>query len=198
MVKKDHPFWHLTSQLLPTRANLNFEFSRYVYREYGITESRDILNVSADSLNENWLNEEIANLDRDEELALHSRVIYETKVFHIPMIDFQNTVSHEMIQTRIKHISQRIDDDIWIYNSGRSLHGYYFLLMEESHWVEFLGSLLLCNSRGEFPYEIVDARWIGHSLEHGFSALRWSQNTERHQTMPYLVEGSYSYQQLPR
>lgn len=190
MVRRDHPFWHLKARLLNAQPELVLEYSTYVYREYGITESRLLLNIEAKRLSEKWLEEQISGLRDGQELAIHSRVRFGSKTFHVPMIDFVNTTSSEQISKRVKRITEDLKEDIWIFNSGRSLHGYFFLLVEEDAWLSFLGRLLLCNSRGEFPDEIVDSRWIGHSLEHGFSALRWSQNTRRHPTTPSLLTDS--------
>jgi hypothetical protein len=187
MVRTDHPFWPLKSHLLRANPNLVLEYSTYVYRGYGITESRNVFSVRADHIGEKWLEDKIRGLSDDQELAVHSRVKVESKVFHVPMIDFVNANYYNQIRERIQHINSKLGQDIWIYSSGRSLHGYFFLLLEEARWIEFLGGLLLCNSRGEFPNEIVDSRWVGHSLDHGFSALRWSQNTERHRTAPSLL-----------
>jgi len=187
MVRRDHPFWHMKSHLLATLPNLVLEYSVYVYRGYGITESRKVCSIRAEELSEEWLEDRIGNLGDKQELAVHSRVQVDSKIFHVPMIDFVNANYYDQIQRRIQHINDKLGQEVWIYSSGRSLHGYYFLLIEEARWLEFLGSLLLCNSRGEFPNEIVDSRWVGHSLDHGFSALRWSQNTERHQAAPSLL-----------
>jgi hypothetical protein len=186
MVKESHPFWELRSQLRKPQISL-LEFSRYVYREYGVTESRTVFQVPPTLLTEKWLDNQIGDLGSEEELAVHSRMVLGKEIYHLPMIDFVNALSIEEIRERTLAISKSLEHDIWIYNSGRSLHGYYFTLLDQITWQKFLGELLLCNSRGKFPSEVVDSRWVGHSLQHGFSALRWSQNTTRHQSLPALV-----------
>lgn len=192
MVRKVHPVWQLRSELFLGSPSLVVEFSRYVYRTYGLTESRDVFHVPSEEITDSWFSERVADLNPDQEMAVHSRIMLADRVFHIPMIDFVNAVKMDEIQRRMRHINKWIGKEIWIYKSGRSLHGYYFTLVDETVWKKFLGKLLLCNSRGEFPNEIIDSRWIGHSLDHGFSALRWSQNTERHQSPPILLGATSS------
>jgi hypothetical protein len=160
-----------------------------------VTEYRHTFQIAADKVEDRWLSKQLESLQREEELALHSRVNYEGATLHIPMIDFANAASCEDIHTRLQHISEELGQNLWLYSSGRSLHGYYFVLIDERSWQKFLGELLLCNSRSDFPCEIVDSRWVGHSLVHGFSALRWSQNTKRHISSPYLLRSENSHKQ---
>ena len=196
MVNADHPLWHLRSRLFGDWPGIAIEFSRYVYREYGVTESRDTFHIIADTIQEEWLSNQLDSLESAQELALHSRVNHQGTTLHIPMIDFVNAISFQEIHTRLRHISEMLGQNPWLYSSGRSLHGYYFLLIDETLWHRFLGDLLLCNSRGDFPSEIVDSRWVGHSLAHGFSALRLSQNTSRHRTLPHLLNTENSLEEI--
>jgi hypothetical protein len=186
-VNTGHPLWKLRSELSDHWPVLSLEFSRYIYREFGVTEYRNTFQITADQVQDGWLSTQLTTLESEEELAFHSRVNLKGTKLHIPMIDFVNVAPWQEIQTRLQHISDKIGRNIWLYSSGRSLHGYYFVLMDEPSWYRFLGELLLCNSRDRFPAELVDSRWVGHSLVHGFSALRWSQNTRRHSSLPYLV-----------
>jgi hypothetical protein len=187
MVNSGHPLWKLRSELFDHRAVMSLEFSRYVYREFGVTEYRKTFQISADKVQDGWLSTQLNSLESEEELALHSRVNLKGATLHIPMIDFVNIGPWQEIHTRLQHISKRLGRNLWLYSTGRSLHGYYFVLVDEPSWYRFLGELLLCNSRGRSSSEIVDSRWVGHSLVQGFSALRWSQNTSRHSSLPYLV-----------
>lgn len=183
----DHPIYQVRSQLISRYPGICLEFSKYVYKQYGVTESREIFHAAEDEIDENWLRDQVRNLSGEQELALHSKVMWKSKIYHMPMIDFTNVHTQEDVGPRIQTVDKLLDEDIWIYDSGNSLHGYYFCLIEEGCWNEFLGKCLLCNSPREQPHQIIDPRWIGHSLEHGFSALRWSKNTKRHRSIPHLV-----------
>jgi len=183
----EHPMSQVRSQLVSRYPGVCLEFSKYVYIQYGVTESREIINVTEDKIDEDWLIDQMMNLNSEQEFAVHSRVIWKSKIYHMPMIDFTNTHMREDVAPRIRMVNEFLSEDIWIYDSGNSFHGYYFCLISERRWYEFLGKCLLCNSPREQPNQIVDPRWIGHSLEHGFSALRWSKNTNRHRSIPHLV-----------
>src|SRR6185503_17517668 len=164
MVNPEHPLWKLRSELFDHLAMMSLEFSRYVYREFGVTDYRNTFQISADKVQDGWLSTELQSLESEEELALHSRVNLEGATLHIPMIDFVNVASWQEIHARLQHISERLGRNLWLYSSGRSLHGYYFVLVDEPSWYRFLGELLLCNSRSRFSSEIIDSRWVGHSL----------------------------------
>lgn len=181
-----HPISRLRTCLLKEHPDIVLEFSKYIHQGYGKTYSRDIFVIRAKSISDDWLDEQICSLNKGQELALHSRVLYRNREFHIPMIDFINTDSPEKVQPCLINVSKNLPVDIWFYRSGKSLHGYYFCLIDKEHWYRYLGSILLCNQ--SFKRDIVDQRWVGHSLEHQFSALRWSHNTVIYKSMPEVVE----------
>ena len=184
MITLTHPFYFLSTKLLDRNRELILEFSKYVHLGQGRTLSREIFQAEARQTNSNWLRLQFSSLNEGQELALHSRVYNGSKIYHIPMIDFINTDSEEEAVSKVEHISRTLRSDIYIFKSGKSLHGYFFCLIDENQWYKYLGSLLLCNPPPKLGEEIIDARWIGHSLEHGFSALRWSHNTEIYQSVP--------------
>src|SRR5436305_12298611 len=152
----DHPIYQLRSQLVSRYPGICLEFSKYVYKEYGITESREIIRATEDKIDEGWLRNQVGNLSSEQEFAMHSRVIWKSKIYHMPMIDFTNIHAHEDVEPRIQMVDEFLGEDIWIYDSGNSLHGYYFCLINETRWYEFLGKCLLCNSPREEPIQIVD------------------------------------------
>lgn len=182
----EHPIVYLRSRLLNKTTRCTLEFSKYVYRERGKTFSRDIFEVESEDLSIQWLTDQLASLKEGQELALHSKIKYESRIVHLPMIDFINVSSTEKVRPEIEHIGARLRTDVWFYNSGTSLHGYYFILIETQKWYEYLGSLLLCNYTKGRDNEIIDSRWVGHSLEHGYSALRWSNNTDNYKSLPAI------------
>lgn len=183
----EHPVHQIRSELVSRYPGVSLEFSKYVYKEYGVTESREIFHATGDNVGERWLEDQVEQLSDEQELAMHSRIIWKSEVFHLPMIDFINIHTFEDIAPRIETVNEFLDESIYVYNSGNSFHGYYFCLINDKRWHEFLGKCLLRNSPRMSPSQIIDPRWIGHSLEHGFSALRWSKNTNRHRSIPHLV-----------
>lgn len=186
---ESHPIYKLKNSLLKKEPRLILEFSRYVYVSYGVTQSREIFHIKASDVINGWLEDQIEMLSGGQELAFHSRVkLHENdnNTYHIPMIDFINTRSEEKIISKIEPVNQKLEADLVLYQSGNSYHGYYFILLNENDWYKFLGSILLCNPPSRINDEIIDSRWVGHSLEHSFSALRWSQKTSKYKIVPTL------------
>jgi len=171
---------------------LTLEFSRYVHLGSGRTLSREIFHVNARDLDDTWLAEEIRGLAETQELALHSRVVQKDRILHIPMVDFAQVDSLKALLLKTQAVRQSVPVDITLYDSGQSMHGYFFCLIEEKDWYKYLGRLLLCNSPFGSPDQLVDSRWVGHSLEHGFSALRWTCNSAIYQSLPQLVDVGFS------
>ncbi|MEP7341307.1 MAG: hypothetical protein ABI977_26490 [Acidobacteriota bacterium] len=188
MITNTHPIHYIRSSILKKTPSMVLEFSRYVYLTQGRTESREIFSVEAGQVDMEWLNQEIDNLTESQELAFHSKIQCNSSVFHIPMVDFVNTASVEDVKFQMGLISKKLCADIRYYNSGRSLHGYFLCSVNEKQWYEFLGSLLLCNSATTVDQIFIDSRWIGHSLEHGFSALRWSHNSGMYKSLPRIIK----------
>lgn len=183
----EHPIHGLVNSLLQNNVNLVLEFSRYVHLSPGRTLSRDIFHVEAANLNGAWLAKQIGGLTQKQELALHSKVLQQGQTYHIPMIDFAHVKSIEMLLEKTSPVSQFLSTDISLYDSGQSMHGYYFCMIGERDWYKYLGKLLLCNDPLVEDEQVVDSRWVGHSLEHGFSALRWSCNSGIYSGVPQLV-----------
>jgi hypothetical protein len=182
-----HPIQGLVRSLLQNNINVVLEFSRYIHLGQGRTLSRDIFHVEARNLDTKWLVNQIGSLSREQELALHSKVLQQGQTYHIPMVDFVQVTSTESLVDKMLPVSQLLSTDIAIYDSGQSMHGYYFCLIGEREWYEYLGKLLLCNRPLATDEQVVDSRWVGHSLDHGFSALRWSCNSGIYSGLPQLV-----------
>lgn len=188
MVPVRHPIHDLRHTLLQHHPELILEFSRYVHLGSGRTLSRETFHIEASNLDDAWLADEIRGLTKGQELAQHSRVVYKDRIHHIPMVDFAEAESTELLLLKMQAVRQSLPVDISLYSSGRSMHGYFFCLIDEKDWYEYLGRLLLCNAPFGSNRQIIDSRWVGHSLEHGFSALRWSCNSAMYQSLPQLVE----------
>lgn len=188
MVPGSHPIDGLRHFLLHQSPELVLEFSKYVHLGLGQTLSREIFQVEARNVNPVWLAEEIRRLSHRQELALHSRVLQKDKIYHIPMVDFANVKSFKTLLVKTRHLRESLSVDITLYHSGQSMHGYYFCLIGEEEWYKYLGQLLLCDPPFGGGEQIIDSRWVGHSLEHGFSALRWTCNSAIYQSLPQLVD----------
>lgn len=109
----------------------------------------------------------------NSELCVRSK----TQYGHIPMIDFKTPDLSKVIYCMSNLESKfggKIDIDGHIYLSGNSYHFYGNKIMDQEEWIYFLGELLLYD---EFK-EVIDIRWIGHSLKSGMCALRVSNNTK--------------------
>lgn len=171
------------------------EFSIYSQAKSGDPVEREIFKVHFLEVKKEWLETLILDLKPGQEIALNSRVFVNGKIKHIPMIDFLNTVDFYEVSKRIYKISKfLIVSKPHLYLSGNSLHAYFFeILLNEDSWRKYLGSLLLIdppapsNSDLQSGFEIVDSRWVGHSLENGFSALRWSNNSSRYKKIPVRI-----------
>jgi len=188
MVPGMHPVDGLRHFLLQQSAELVLEFSKYVHIGHGRTLSREIFHVEARHVSPAWLAEEIRGLSRQQELALHSKVLQKDRIYHLPMVDFAQVESIKTLLVKTQHLRESLSVDITLYDSGQSMHGYYFCLVDEKEWYKYLGRLLLCDPPFGAEEQIIDSRWVGHSLEHGFSALRWSCNSPIYQSLPHLVD----------
>jgi hypothetical protein len=188
MVPGSHPIRGLRDFLLQQHAELVLEFSRYIHLGLGQTLSREIFHVEARNVHAAWLADEICGLSAGQELALHSKVIQKDRIFHLPMVDFAHVDSLKILLLKTHPVRQSLPVDITLYDSGQSMHGYFFCLIDEKEWYKYLGRLLLCDPPFGAEEQIIDSRWVGHSLEHGFSALRWSCNSAIYQSLPQLVD----------
>jgi hypothetical protein len=182
-IDRQHPFYSVTDYLKHTSQDLTLEFSKYMQREKGRTERRIFLRQAFKNVTHEWLGTVLATLERDEELAFHSRIYRHGKQFHLPLVDFRVRMSPKDARELVCANCNLEQSRMHVYDSGRSLHAYYFKLMRRDEWLKYLGDLLLLN----YQVECVDSRWVGHSLRNGFSALRWSCNTPRYESMPALA-----------
>lgn len=184
----NHPIVSFRRWLNDEYPDSILEFSRYVYKHYGRTESREIFHIECKSIHLTWLEHELRSLTESQELAIHSRVkLANGQTRHIPMIDFTNVLSPETASNRTRYISDLLGVPVELYSSGNSLHGYYLTLISQDDWFDFLGSLLLCNLPDQIAEDVIDTRWVGHALKHRFCALRWSKHTDSYKQIPSKV-----------
>lgn len=182
-IDRKHPFCSVRAHLARTTGNWTLEFSKYTHLEQGRTERRVLLTQQLANVTHDWLNHILSGLERNEELAFHSRLYCHGREFHLPLADFRSRMNPKDARDLVCAQCGFDPAGMEMYDSGRSLHAYYFKPMRRDEWLKYLGDLLLINN----TMERIDTRWVGHSLRNGFSGLRWSCNTARHGSMPALA-----------
>lgn len=169
-----------------TNKNLTFESSFYENGTPGSgrTKNRIIKNKSTLEEVKTLVNDLNKVEYKKYELAFHSKIIINNELYHIPLIDFaiNTSISKNTLRKFLINLQDKFNHDIYIFKTGHSFHGYVDALLNTDEWKHFLGSLLLLNSPG--LSNIIDARWVAHSLENDFSALRISNNTNYYLTYP--------------
>lgn len=157
--------------------NVELEFSKYTSGGQGITLNRFVFRLSLDQGILLKIDELIENLNEGEELAIHSNIYINKKRKCLPLIDFSFIEFDENTKKSVFKIHEYLNTSIYLFKTGRSYHGYSLKKLSPNAWKSYLGFLLLQNRPGN-SFEIVDSRWIGHSLEQNFSALRLSNNSK--------------------
>ena len=156
-------------------TRIKLEFSRYKYIPQTIDDDRKTFHIKGSDFSKEYISNIVSSLSIGEELAIHSKVIIEGEIKHIPMIDLSAKSTARAIKGLKLLLPKNIADEIVFYNSGRSFHAYSTCLMDADSFSSFLGRLLLSNNPGE-PL-LVDSRWVGHRLVGGYLSLRWSCNS---------------------
>ncbi|HNP22605.1 MAG TPA: hypothetical protein PKM63_22190 [Panacibacter sp.] len=164
-----------------------FQFNIYINGEpeSGKTEYREIIDIPDIYQFNFFLEQKINSLREREELSFSSRVSVNNEIFHIPMIDFSDA-NDEQLFYGVSKLQETFNFDFYLFSSGRSFHAYVDALLPEKEWRKFLGELLLLNNRKE--NNIVDSRWIGHSIKQEFSSLRLSCNTPLYLAYPEYLQ----------
>jgi hypothetical protein len=185
-----HPCLVLEEIIARYGADLIFTYSRYRVAPSGLQGSAPrtaVLKVAARDLTPEWLGERFAELSPDQEMAWHSWVEHKGVAFHIPMIDFIGRPGQSLVFQLSRTLTGEMDfsSHLTLFDTGRSFHGYFADLIPEHAWLQYLGLLLVFGEQNRAP--IIDTRWVGHALVRGFTALRWSRNTNRYRAMPHLM-----------
>lgn len=181
-----HPASLITNFAKALDGNAKLELSYYKYRPQSLLDERRTVRVRAADFDTNRIAELLNDLKADEELAFHSSILLGTRRhFHIPLIDFCGRLNAHSLTIIEETIDHRLFERLFIYDSGRSYHGYILRPLSHSEWVRFMGTLLLMNLPAESP--ISDSRWIGHRLRAGYASLRWSKNTSHYLSLPTQV-----------
>lgn len=194
IIAQEHPR-SLVEEIVARRGvELVLTYSYYTVAPPGLQDRAprsEVFRVPACSVTQNWLDARVDELSPNQEIALHSKVECDGASFHIPMVDFVGRPDDALIWeiVHILKVEMCLCGHLVIFGTGRSFHGYFTDLIREREWHRYLGLLLLLNRNDRRP--AIDSRWIGHALVRGFTALRWSHNTDRYSSMPRSV-GSYS------
>lgn len=165
--------------------DIKFEFSRYKYIPQHIEDTQEVFYVDGNSFSQDYISNLIADLGDDEELALHSRIIIDNKLKHIPMIDLSTKSTARTVKELVNLLPMNTVTQLALYNSGRFYHAYSTCLIDNESFPSFLGQLLLFNRPGE-PL-LVDSRWVGHRLVDGYLSLRWSCNSSGYIHYPQKI-----------
>lgn len=182
-----HPYWNAK---LIVEAHLNeistLYFSYYDYIPQSLIDRRKIFTISPQNfLDSDFIESVFKNTPINQELAFHSKILATNGVYkHIPMIDMSTGSTAQLAKLKPFLGEDTFHDFKW-FKSGRSFHGYGNILLSEKEWVEFMGKLLLANQKGLAP--TVDPRWVGHRLIAGYSALRWTKNTNYYLSLPNSI-----------
>lgn len=171
-------------------SDLIFEFSHYLYKPQTIADQRKLFTVEGQILsNETYVDRMLKDVPEGMELSLNSRVyLPDGTVKQIPMIDLSAPAAGilgRVIDVLPVHVAESM---LW-FESGRSHHGYGRHLIDHTEWIQLMGRLLLANQPKMPP--IVDPRWIGHRLIAGYSALRWTRNTDYYVQEPVLSKKAH-------
>jgi hypothetical protein len=162
------------------------EFSKYIIGPSGqqFEKQREIITVSKNNLNYNWVTIQLASLQDMQEFGINSLVLIDNIKYHIPMIDFEPYTNEEFFSSSLSFIVKELElTDIWCFRSGNAYHAYGAPLLQSNDWYQYLGKLLTIST--ELPP--ADKRWIGHSLKRGYSVLRWTRNTNRYKQTPTFL-----------
>ena len=162
-------------------ALLEFAIYTYIPQQEGL---REIFQIAAKGVTPEWLADQLAHLQKGQEIALQSRINAENgDEFHIGMIYFALTsMKFDPRPLMRRHLGQ-LAEQIQYYRSGKSYHGYLIEQFSNEELVRFWASALLCEEHK--PRAITDTRWVGHRLASGYGALRWSCHTKPYNRLPY-------------
>lgn len=183
---ENHPYWHLKSVVDREPNVKNLTLSYYFYRKQSLIDERTLIHISRDMfLDFNYMEQLIFNCPLNQDLAIHSLVECQDELNrHIPMADMSTGSKAHLKKLKAFFDEETFYEFVW-FDSGRSFHGYGSRLVSHEQWIKYMGQLLLSNQKDLKP--TVDPRWIGHRLIAGYSALRWTCNTDNYIHLPTRI-----------
>lgn len=184
MIAESHPVRFLAPLF---KREATFTLSKYIYTPDSLMDERELVSVEGRKLTDEWVEEIVAHLRPDQELAFHSAVRIGGKLWHVPMIDFsvEKGMPDKIFDRMSQYLPKSVMLSMGIFASGRSFHAYSLSLLSSREWYDFMGRLLLINPRS--GQALIDTRWIGHRLIGGFGSLRWSNNSGQYAGLPSRV-----------
>lgn len=183
---KNHPYWHVRTIVNNEPIINSLYFSYYFYRPQSLVDERSIFAISRESfLDSIHISNLVKNCPTDRDFAFHSYLdCFDGTKRHIPMVDMSTASRAHLLKLKSFLDLETYYGFVW-FESGRSFHGYGSRLINNNEWISHMGQLLLSNQKDLKP--TVDPRWIGHRLIAGYSALRWSRNTEHYIKLPQRI-----------
>jgi hypothetical protein len=169
-----HPLEFIESFLANEVAIREVHFSIYRYHPQSLLDDCITHRVEVHELRSTY-ERLAARLKENEDVAFNSLVRLRGNTGarrHLALLDFQTGVESRVEQISEALVAENCPRQAALVYSGQSYHLYLGTLFSHTQWVKFMGRILLLNSRSEPP--TVDARWVGHRLMAGYSALRWS------------------------
>ena len=185
-IDKAHPVWMLLPWI--EDPDYNFLLSKYIYTKDSLSDKREYVILKGGLDWKERLCNLIKALSPEEEVSLHSNILKNGKLYHLPMLDFAKEKLNEKDLERIKNIlPEGIGKEMVFFKTGRSWHGYgRKLLNSNGELINFLAQSLLINLPNEAP--IVDPRWIAHRILAKQGGLRITSNSSRHDFPPKLKD----------
>ena len=133
-------------------------------------------------LRTNEVQELIDKLPETVQMVVFSKVLLNDGNYaHIPMMDFDTPKNDDGLNIVIDRFKKVNIHEGWILESGVSYHFYGSKLLTESNWINFMGECLLTSIvHDNYNIEqVVDNRYIGHSLIRGGNTLRITTKAEK-------------------
>ena len=173
---------HVVAQRLCQLAGPTLELEFKLYKQ----------NVSRDAWECRFIQRPALNtgdfhLKRGEEAALTSWCGGKVQG-HIPMIDFLRHMSAQECVQWGQIVAAELAAPVLIFASGQSFHAYGLTFLSKKDWPAYLAWLLLLDGKvAPEQSNLVDQRWIAHSILQEASALRWTNATGKYRQVPQLV-----------
>lgn len=124
------------------------------------------------------------------ERGIVNRVIGSNEILYIPMFDMKGIFydSPSQLQQAFNGVVPGYAlTQAKVYFTGNSYHVYLPIVMTQKEWHDTLYSLLANVDHPSLSFG-VDLRWVGHTLQQGFTAIRISNfNPAVKPVKPYLV-----------
>lgn len=166
-------------QILPKILQLNADRNviSVMYKKYRKSQPLGLLGVFDDSVDTTDYVIEKPNIpisdiikkhtDSDWSVGLSSRIILSNGIYHIPMMDFQISISAESEQLLYDRISEVLALDNypggWLLQTTNSYHFIGSKIVDSQTWLRFIGRMLLLRVNGEIA-SIADDKYIGYCL----------------------------------